>query len=182
MSVRRGLLAILDQGECYGYQLRAEYARRTGATLNVGQIYTTLDRLERDGLAAKRGADDRGHQSWGITELGRAEVRQWFTGADAPAARDERAAKVALAATLPGVDLARLLEVERDAARARREALAAAPDADVAAEIVRAAELAHVEAELAWLDAVPGLASAEPFGLTAERPKRGRPARVAASV
>ncbi|MFJ6654267.1 PadR family transcriptional regulator [Microbacterium sp. NPDC091313] len=182
MSVRRGLLAILDQGECYGYQLRAEYARRTGATLNVGQIYTTLDRLERDALAARRGVDDRGHQSWGITDRGRAEVRGWFDEADAPAGRDERAAKIALAATLPGVDLDRVLAAERAGALARRDALRATDADDVATAIVRAAELARVDAELAWLDAVPDLASAEPFGLTAERPKRGRPARVVAAV
>ena len=55
MSVRQSLLAILDQGPCYGYQLRAEFDRRTGSTwpLNVGQIYNTLDRLERDGFVAK---------------------------------------------------------------------------------------------------------------------------------
>ena len=55
MSVRQSLLAILDQGSCYGYQLRTEYERRTGApTLNVGQIYTTLERLERDARRALR--------------------------------------------------------------------------------------------------------------------------------
>ena len=53
MSVRQSLLAILDQGACYGYQLRAEFDRRTGSTwpLNVGQIYNTLDRLERDPMS-----------------------------------------------------------------------------------------------------------------------------------
>ena len=45
MSVRQGLLAILDQGDCYGSQLRAEYLRRTGVAVNVGQVYTTLERL-----------------------------------------------------------------------------------------------------------------------------------------
>ena len=63
MSVRQSLLAILDQGPCYGYQLRAEFDRRTGSTwpLNVGQIYNTLDRLERDGLVAKGDTDAQGH-------------------------------------------------------------------------------------------------------------------------
>ncbi len=53
MSVRLSLLAILDQGPCYGYQLRTEFDRRTGSTwpVNVGQIYNTLDRLERDKLS-----------------------------------------------------------------------------------------------------------------------------------
>ena len=72
MSVRQSLLAILDQGPCYGYQLRAEFERRTGSTwpLNVGQIYTTLDRLERDGLVAKGETDDQGHVFYDITDAG----------------------------------------------------------------------------------------------------------------
>ena len=53
MSVRQSLLAILAQGPCYGYQLRSEFERRTGSSssLNVGQIYGTLERLERDAVA-----------------------------------------------------------------------------------------------------------------------------------
>ena len=45
MTVRQSLLAILDRGDCYGSQLRAEYLRRTGVAVNVGQVYTTLERL-----------------------------------------------------------------------------------------------------------------------------------------
>lgn len=182
MSVRRGLLAILDQGPCYGYQLRSEYARRTGATLNVGQIYTTLDRLERDGLIEKRGADERGHVSWGLTPAGRRDVEEWFAVADVATGRDERAFKIALAATLPGVDARALVDVERASALARRDALRGEESddgADVAASILRAAEIARAEAEIAWLDAVTGLVADGAFALSAERPKRGRPARAA---
>ena len=51
MSIRRGLLALLAQEPMYGAQLRTEFESRTGGTwpLNVGQVYTTLSRLERDG-------------------------------------------------------------------------------------------------------------------------------------
>ena len=54
MSIRQGLLALLEEGPRYGYQLRAEFEARTGATwpLNVGQVYSTLARLERAGLVA----------------------------------------------------------------------------------------------------------------------------------
>ena len=63
MSVKQALLALLEQGPMYGYQLRAEFEQRTGSTwpLNVGQVYTTLTRLERDGLVEGDGADDEGH-------------------------------------------------------------------------------------------------------------------------
>jgi DNA-binding PadR family transcriptional regulator len=62
VSVRNALLALLEQGPRYGYQLRAEFEHRTGGTwpLNVGQVYTTLARLERDGLVEGRGADGEG--------------------------------------------------------------------------------------------------------------------------
>ena len=52
MSVRHALLALLSEGPKYGLQLREEFEARTGEVwpLNVGQVYTTLQRLERDGL------------------------------------------------------------------------------------------------------------------------------------
>ena len=70
MSIRQGLLALLEQGPMYGYQLRAEFESRTGATwpLNVGQVYTTLGRLERDGLVEPAGDDGEGHAVYRITD------------------------------------------------------------------------------------------------------------------
>ena len=54
MSVRHALLALLSEGPKYGLQLREEFEANTGQVwpLNVGQVYTTLQRLERDGLVA----------------------------------------------------------------------------------------------------------------------------------
>ena len=119
MSVRQSLLAILDQGPCYGYQLRHEFDRRTGSTwpLNVGQIYNTLERLERDGLVQRGEADDHGHVYWRITPAGSAEAARWLTTPvlRAPATREELAVKLAVAATLPGVDAAAILRSQRDA-------------------------------------------------------------------
>ena len=59
MSVKQALLALLEQEPMYGYQLRTEFEARTGSAwpLNVGQVYTTLTRLERDGLVEPAGAD-----------------------------------------------------------------------------------------------------------------------------
>ena len=52
MSVRHALLALLSEGPKYGLQLRKEFEESTGEVwpLNVGQVYTTLQRLERDEL------------------------------------------------------------------------------------------------------------------------------------
>ena len=79
MSVRHSLLAILAQGPCYGYQLRQEFNRRTGDAwpLNVGQVYTTLDRLERDGLVVQRRRRmPRVTSIYAITAAGRAEAQR----------------------------------------------------------------------------------------------------------
>ena len=59
MSVRHALLAFLSEGPKYGLQLRQEFEESTGQVwpLNVGQVYTTLQRLERDELIE---SDDRG--------------------------------------------------------------------------------------------------------------------------
>src|SRR5690606_29078985 len=124
MSVRQSLLAILDQGPCYGYQLRSEFDRRTGSTwpLNVGQIYNTLDRLERDGLVEKTelsdGADAPADPSSGqiyyrITDAGSAEVAGWLGSPveRTAATRDELAIKLAIAVTLPGVDITQVIQV-----------------------------------------------------------------------
>ena len=58
MTIRAALLQLLDERECHGYQLKVEFEARTGGLwpLNVGQVYTTLDRLVRDGMVAEDGS------------------------------------------------------------------------------------------------------------------------------
>lgn len=197
MSVRQSLLAILDQGACYGYQLRAEFERRTGSAwpLNVGQIYNTLDRLERDGLVAKGDTDDQGHVFWEITDAGRADVQRWLCSPveHAASTRDELAVKLAVAATLPGVDVVEVIRAQRAATLVRIEELALEAAADsgrpevLAAAIVRDRRVLAAEAELAWLDRTEERLLRHPshavaLELSTERPKRGRPARAEASV
>ncbi|WP_345751167.1 PadR family transcriptional regulator [Microbacterium rhizophilus] len=198
MSVRQSLLAILDQAPCYGYQLRAEFERRTGGTwaLNVGQIYNTLERLERDGLVARGEADDQGHVYWQIAEAGRSEVRTWLTTAvdRGQAARDELAMKLALAATLPGVDVAAVIQNQRRATLARLQDLQRTTRADadpdgpeaIASSLVVESMIFAAEAEVRWLDHSEQRLAAHPdhalaLDLSTERPRRGRPARAAAS-
>src|SRR6476620_477191 len=99
MSVRQSLLAILDQGPCYGYKLRTAFERRPASTWppNVGQSYNTIDRLERDGLVEKGEPDEHGHIYFEITDAGRAEVRTWLSSPvqRSSGTRDELAIKVA---------------------------------------------------------------------------------------
>ena len=191
MSVRQSLLAILDQGPCYGYQLRAEFARRTGATwpLNVGQIYNTLDRLERDGLVEKGDVDAQGHVYWQITDAGSHEVREWLRAPveRTQGTRDELAIKLTVAATLPGVDVAEVIRAQREASQAQltdlRGTVFAGPAGpeELAWSLVMDSMVFAAEAELRWLDhAEERLALRGPdavvLELSTERPKRGRPA------
>jgi DNA-binding PadR family transcriptional regulator len=195
MSVRQSLLAILDQGPCYGYQLRAEFERRTGSTwpLNVGQIYNTLERLERDGLVERGEADEQGHVYWAITDAGSAEVAGWLSSPveRGGGARDELAIKLAVAATLPGVDAPAVFRTQRAASLARLEELRRAAPADAAADgpedlakaLIADALILAAEAEVRWLDRAEERLAAHPqhtlaLELSTERPKRGRPARV----
>ncbi|WP_221585380.1 PadR family transcriptional regulator [Microbacterium sp. G2-8] len=192
MSVKRSLLAILDQGACYGYQLRAEFDRRTGGTwpLNVGQIYNTLERLERDGLVERGEADDEGHVYWRITDDGRAAVAEWLAS-PVPASkgtRDELAIKLALAATLPGIDLAGVIHTQRRASLEHLRELNRAkyagrsPDGaeELAWSLVVDSMIFQAEAEVRWLDHTEqrlAMRPAVPLPLTNEPAKRGRPAK-----
>lgn len=119
MSIKHSLLALLQESPRYGYQLRGEFEERTGSTwpLNIGQVYTTLDRLERDALVEKDGDDGDGHVIYSITDAGRAEVMGWFAQPVAAAnpPRNELAIKLALALTLADVDVTAVVQAQRSA-------------------------------------------------------------------
>jgi DNA-binding PadR family transcriptional regulator len=163
MSIRHGLLALLERGPSHGYQLRAEFDAATGATwpLNVGQVYTTLDRLERDGFVVQDGpADDDGRIAYRITDDGRAEVRAWFTSpVSAKAApRDELAIKLALAVTTPGVDVVSVVQTQRSSTMTSLQELtrlkvrAGAGAGELAWSLVLDSLVFRAEAEIRWLD------------------------------
>lgn len=205
MSVRQSLLAILDQGPCYGYQLRSEFDRRTGSTwpLNVGQIYNTLDRLERDGLVEKTESSETDAESSGqiyyrITDAGSAEVAGWLGSPVERSAttRDELAIKLAVAVTLPGVDIAQVIQVQRTATLQNLQELTKTKNAssnpetseDLAWLLVVDSLIFQAEAEVRWLDhsearlqraSAAGLDT--PLPLSTEVPKRGRPVKEATS-
>ena len=166
MSVRQALLALLEDGPMYGYQIRTEFERRTGSIwpLNVGQVYTTLTRLERDGLVLGSGADAEGHVFYRVTEAGHDEVAEWFTTpvSRGRPTRDELAIKLALAVTVPDVDVASVIQKQRaatmtalqDYTRLKRNGRAATPQdpADLAWSLLLDSLVFAAEAEVRWLD------------------------------
>jgi DNA-binding PadR family transcriptional regulator len=162
MSVKFGLLALLERGTRYGYQLRAEFEQTTGGTwpLNIGQVYTTLSRLERDGMVRALPESDGGQRPYEITDIGRAELTLWFASpverGDRP--RDELAIKLALAITTPGVDVRAVVQTQRSATMLTLQELtrlkAASADAgqDLAWRLVLESMIFQAEAEVRWLD------------------------------
>ncbi|WP_370039864.1 PadR family transcriptional regulator [Nocardioides sp.] len=174
MSVKHALLSLLEQEPMYGYQLRQEFEARTGGTwpLNVGQVYTTLTRLERDGLVEPAAHDEAAEQSgdtqtqtqvrYRLTEAGRDEVATWFTTpvTRTQPARDELAIKLALAVTAPGVDVGTLIQRQRSASmqalqdytRLKRQAGCEQERADLAWGLVLDSLVFAAEAEIRWLD------------------------------
>jgi DNA-binding PadR family transcriptional regulator len=165
MSVRHALLALLSEGPKYGLQLRQEFESRTGEVwpLNVGQVYTTLQRLERDGLVESEDEGDDGPQKgFRITAAGSTELATWLrTPPDLAAPpRDELVIKVLVAMGLPGVDV-------RDVAQVHRRYLVElmqqwtrlkedADEHELGFLLAVDAELFRLDSVIRWLDAVDG--------------------------
>jgi DNA-binding PadR family transcriptional regulator len=162
VSIRQGILAMLADGPRHGYQLRVDFEERTGSTwpLNIGQVYTTLSRLERDGLVVALDGEDDTHKRYALTDRGRAELAAWFSTPvhreDRP--RDELAIKLAMAAELPDTDLHAVVQAQRtDTMRALQDytRLRRATDDtdDLSWPIVLDSLIFATEAEVRWLDA-----------------------------
>jgi DNA-binding PadR family transcriptional regulator len=194
MSVKSSILAVLTMGECHGYQLRQEIEARTGGNLqvNLGQIYTTLERLERDGLVVAVETNVQGQTRYRNTVAGNDAAKIWLTTAtdNAAEARNELAVKLALAVTIPGCDVAELVHVQRVQTMRTLQALTAAKRATDEADpaelpwlLVADRSIFNQEAELRWLDHIEGsLARANARGLSpsqelSEPTRRGRPAK-----
>ncbi|MER5425249.1 PadR family transcriptional regulator [Streptosporangium roseum] len=168
MAIRQGLLALLSQGPRYGYQLRAEFEASTGATwpLNIGQVYTTLSRMERDGLVAPGEQDDQGRVVYTITEAGRAEMERWFgtpvAQSDRP--RDELVIKLAMAVTA-AADVRPVIQAQRVATMRTLQELTRAKRASVegpAQRLVLDSMIFQAEAEQRWLDHCEAVLTASP--------------------
>ena len=164
MSVRHALLALLSEGPKYGLQLREEFEARTGEVwpLNVGQVYTTLQRLERDGLVAALG-DTAGSESgpqkaYRITDAGTTELGEWLRVPPELSSppHDELVMKVLVAARVPGTDVHEVIRAHRgylvqlmqEWNRLKEEEA----EFDLAFALVVDAEVFRLESVLRWLE------------------------------
>jgi DNA-binding PadR family transcriptional regulator len=165
MSVRHALLALLSEGPKYGLQLREEFEAGTGEVwpLNVGQVYTTLQRLERDGLVESDDADTEGPQKgFRITAAGADELSGWLrTPPDLSSPpRDELVMKVLVTLRVPGIDVRDVIQVHRryliELMQQWTRIKEAEAESDLALALVVDAELFRLDAVVRWLDAADG--------------------------
>jgi DNA-binding PadR family transcriptional regulator len=165
VSIRHALLALLSEGPKYGLQLREEFEARTGEVwpLNVGQVYTTLQRLERDGLVESDDAGEDGPQKgFRITPEGEQELAGWLrTPPDLTLPpRDELVIKILVALQVPGVDVHEVIQVHRrylvelmqQWTRLKEDEAGAGLSLALAVD----AELFRLDSVVRWLDAADG--------------------------
>lgn len=173
MSVADGLLVILRDGPGHGYQLATEFADRTARrwSLNTGQVYTTLERLVRDGYVTPDEAEhrDRRRRSYRLTPQGRTRAGEWLAAqSQSGEARDDLVLRVMLAAAVDPAGALELIDRQRrhviDQMRAaRREQRAAG--GGLIERLSADAAATRLEAEGRWLDlAEARLRALEPNG------------------
>ena len=134
---------------------------RTGEVwpLNVGQVYTTLQRLERDGLVETDEESERAQKRYRITATGTQELADWLRTPPGlvPPPRDELVIKVLVALQVPGTDVHEILQVHRrhaiEVMQRYTQIKASAAASDVALALVADAEVFRLEAIVRWLDA-----------------------------
>ncbi|MEY3656314.1 MAG: hypothetical protein RL114_672 [Actinomycetota bacterium] len=160
MAIREGLLAALSHGARNGYQIKSDFETITGGVwkLNVGQVYTTLERLERDGLV-EVDSEVEG-KTYVMTSDGHAELARWWeaTDIDSPPPRDELMLKILTA--LDGGNEFALKVVEKHRSvlttllQERRQHMRSNSETSdwLAMQLVNDALMFRAEADLRWLD------------------------------
>lgn len=162
--MKHAILALIDGGATYGYDLKQAFEERFGAVwppLNIGQIYATLQRLERDGLVRSEEVEQSGRPAkkvYALTTAGDQALREWVLApSQGPRVRDDFVMKLVLAQTTGLADPLALVDQQRFAyLQALRElgAVAASENGEstLATELLLAGATLHLEADLRWLD------------------------------
>ncbi|QWW19356.1 PadR family transcriptional regulator [Schaalia sp. 19OD2882] len=171
MSVRNALLALVCQQPSGVYRLKQMFEEQTcGAwPLNIGQVYQTMQRLERDGFVSSHGETNSGRDSevFELTAEGRRELDEWWSTPvlrERPD-RDELVMKLAVVAADPTVDVTAMIQAQRRASvqtlRDLTRLKASADDSELAWKLILERHVFELEAELNWLDHVESGAVAE---------------------
>ncbi len=167
MSVRNALLGLLAQRPRHGYDLRATFQAIMGGEENwdvkPAQIYTTLARLEKDGLVQEEAVDQSSgpeKRIYAITPAGRAELRSWLTsGVERYEQRDEFFLKLMLSLATGEADPGKVIRTQRAALYRELHAITtqrqqADPKKELARILLLDKAVMHLEADLRWLDMI----------------------------
>jgi DNA-binding PadR family transcriptional regulator len=160
--VRYPILALLADEPAHGYEIKRGLEERFGsviAPVNAGQVYVTLQRLQRDALVADDAVAQNGRPDkrvYRLTDAGRQALEQWLGAASAPTRlRDDFFMKLVFAHAMGLADPAELIARQREvylrALGDLERVLASGADGDTTALVVEGAAL-HLEADLKWLD------------------------------
>ncbi len=159
MSVSKTLLGLLANEPAHGYTLKQQYDRRFSPVkpLPAGQVYASLSRFERDGLAVVTGTEDGGGPSrilYAITPDGVTTWETWMYTPEPPSAYASNTllTKVTLA-LMSGRDADAVLDGQRALHMARMQELTAAKTSATAPDLLAMTyELAHLDADLRWIE------------------------------
>ena len=160
--LKYALLGLLAQRPRHGYELKAAFEELLGGTwpLNIGQVYTTMGRLERDGLVRCEVVEqdprpDR--KVYSLTETGEKELDRWLAEPVGEPVRlkDELFLKLLLHGVLGTVDPTELIATQRQRcldALAELTDLQTAPSVGQATALLLEGAILHLEADIRWLD------------------------------
>jgi DNA-binding PadR family transcriptional regulator len=161
--MRELFLALLAGERGYGYELKQALQQEFGEllpALNAGQIYSTLARLERDGLVVGSSVegDSRRKRVYELTDAGRAELARWIeTPVPGTRLKDEFFMKFVVLASARLAEPRALIEGQRrEYLQSLRDldALLAANGKSAAAELLVEGAVLHLKADLEWLDLI----------------------------
>jgi DNA-binding PadR family transcriptional regulator len=160
--MRHAVLALLADEPAHGYEIKRALEQRFGtviAPLNAGQVYTTLQRLQRDELVADDAVAQSGRPDkrvYRLTAAGRQALEEWLGAPSAPTKlRDDFFMKLVLAHSMGLADPAELLARQRQTylrALGELERVLADGGADGTTALVVEGAALHLEADLKWLD------------------------------
>ena len=161
--MRELFLALLAGDRGHGYELKQALQQEFGdllPALNAGQIYTTLARLERDGLVAGESVagDNRRKRVYELTEAGRTALARWIqTPVPGTRLKDEFFMKLVIVTSARLAEPRTLIEGQRrEYLQSLRDldALLAANGKGVGAELLVEGAVLHLKADLEWLDLI----------------------------
>jgi DNA-binding PadR family transcriptional regulator len=160
--LKYALLGLLAHESRHGYDLKNAFESMLGGTwpLNIGQVYTTLARLERDGLVESEVVPqdllpDR--KVYSLTESGREELERWLAEPTEEGIRvkDEFFIKLLVHRSIHSDGALPLIWKQRQIymqALTELTVLRTDPSLDPATRLLMEGALLHVEADLEWLD------------------------------